>query len=514
MPRMNTRSALRGLGLGLLLLEILLVTRPGGAGILDATWTAPTTNTDGSPLTDLQSYRIYYGTSSAPCLGSSVAQIASPTSSPGPNQNVSLRLTGLTIGSLYNVAVTAVDAIGHESACSGAASAVARADFGVSPSGTVNFGGVNLGSFAEQAFVVSNTGGGTVSGSASVVAPFSIRSGSPFSLVGVGASQTVTVRFTPTTTTTVSASLNFATGGGTLSPIVTGSGIGADSTPPAVTITAPTTSSTYVATGSSLTLKGTSVDNVGVTQVTWVNSRGGSGAATGTSSWTTNPIALQLGSNTVTVTARDAAGNTGTANLTVTLSDTTAPTIALTAPATGSIVTSTVAVSGSATDNVGVAGVQFRLDGVNLGAEVATTPYTVQWNTTTAPDGAHVLTAVARDAAGNKTTSAGVTVTVANAGAGAIDSTAPVISKTSLSVTVSGATVGWTTNERSDAQVEYGLTTRYGTSTLLDPTLGTSHSRTITGLTPNTWYHFRIRSQDAAGNLGVSQDFRFKTRSH
>jgi len=62
--------------------------------------------------------------------------------------------------------------------------------------------------------------------------------------------------------------------------------------------------------------------------------------------------------------------------------------------------------------------------------------------------------------------------------------------------------------------VEYGLTTRYGTSTLLDPTLGTSHSRTITGLTPNTWYHFRIRSQDAAGNLGVSQDFRFKTRSH
>ena len=513
MPRMNTRSAITCLGLGLLLLDVLLMTSPGTAGILDATWTAPTTNTDGSPLTDLKSYRVYYSASSAPCLGSSLAQIASPTSSPGPNQTVSLRLTGLTIGSLYNVAVTAVDAIGNESACSGAANAVARADFAVSPSGTVNFGGVNLGSFTEQAFLVSNTGGGTISGAVSVAAPFSVMSGSPFSLNGAGTSQTVTVRFTPTTTTTVSASLNFATGGGTISPIVTGSGIGAaDSTSPSVAITSPTTSSTYVATGSSLTLKGTAADNVGVTQVTWVNSRGGSGAATGTSSWTTNPIALQLGSNTVTVTARDAAGNTGTANLTVTLSDTTPPTVALTAPTAGSTVTSTVAVSGSASDNVGVAGVQFRLDGVNLGAEVATPPYTVTWNTTTAPDGGHVLTAVARDAAGNRATSAGVTVTVANGaavtGGGATGSTAPVISQVSLSVTKSGATVGWTTNKPSDSQLVYGPTTSYGNSTTLDPTLVTSHSQTISGLTPNTWYHFQMKSNGA-----VSADFKFKTRN-
>ena len=422
MPRMNTRSAITGLGLTILL-EILLVTSPGTAGILDATWTAPTTNTDGSPLTDLQAYRIYYGTSSAPCLGSSVAQIASPTSSPGPSQTVSLRLTGLTIGSLYNVAVTAVDAVGNESACSGAASAVARADFAVNPSGTVSFGGVNLGSFTEKAFVVSNSGGGTISGAVSVAAPFTVTSGSPFSLNGAGTSQTVTVRFTPTTTTTVSASLNFATGGGTISPIVTGSGIGS-----------------------------------------------------------------------------------------VTLSDTTPPTIALTAPAASSTVTSTVAVSGIATDNVGVAGVQFSLDGVNLGAEVATPPYTVTWNTTTAPDGAHVLTAVARDAAGNKTTSAGVTVTVANAaavtGGGATGSTAPVISQVSLSVTKSGATVGWTTNKPSDSQLMYGLTTFYGNSTTLDPTLVTSHSQTISGLTPNTWYHFQMKSNNA-----VSADFKFKTRN-
>lgn len=194
----------------------------------------------------------------------------------------------------------------------------------------------------------------------------------------------------------------------------------------------------------------------------------------------------------------------------MTLSDTTAPTISLTAPAAGTIVTSTVAISGSAADNIGVAGVQFRLDGANLGAEVATPPYTAKWNTTTTPNGVHVLTAVARDAAGNKATSAGLTVTVANAGA--IDGIAPAISGMSLSVTASGATVGWTTNEPSDTQVEYGVTRSYGTRAPLNPTLGRLHSQTISGLAPNTVYHFRMRSRDAAGNLGVSRDFRFRTR--
>jgi hypothetical protein len=74
-----------------------------------------------------------------------------------------------------------------------------------------------------------------------------------------------------------------------------------------------------------------------------------------------------------------------------------------------------VAVQANATDNVGVAGVQFMLDGAKFGAEDTTAPYSVTWNTTTATNGAHTLTAVARDAAGNRTTSAGVGVTVSNA---------------------------------------------------------------------------------------------------
>jgi len=63
---------------------------------------------------------------------------------------------------------------------------------------------------------------------------------------------------------------------------------------------------------------------------------------------------------------------------------------------------------------VGVVGVQFLLDGANLGAEVTTAPYTVNWNTTSATNGTHSLTARARDAAGNQTTSAAVSVTVSN----------------------------------------------------------------------------------------------------
>src|SRR5205807_2409671 len=99
-----------------------------------------------------------------------------------------------------------------------------------------------------------------------------------------------------------------------------------------------------------------------------------------------------------------------------------APTVSVTAPAAGATVSGSVTVSASATDDVGVVGVQFKLDGANLGAEDSTSPYSASWDTTTTSNGSHTLTAVARDAAGNTSTSAAVTVTVAN------DTTAPVIS--------------------------------------------------------------------------------------
>jgi len=87
-------------------------------GVLDASWTAPTTNADGSPLTDLASYRLYYGTTNPPCPDGPFLTVASATARPAPHQSVSARLTGLTVGQLYYVAVTAVNSRGVASACS------------------------------------------------------------------------------------------------------------------------------------------------------------------------------------------------------------------------------------------------------------------------------------------------------------------------------------------------------------------------------------------------------------
>ena len=108
-------------------------------------------------------------------------------------------------------------------------------------------------------------------------------------------------------------------------------------------------------------------------------------------------------------------GTTGFMGSTPPPTDTTSPTVSVTAPANGSTVSGTVTVSANASDNTGVSGVQFLLDGTNLGAEDTTSPYAVSWNTTTATNGSHTLTARARDAAGNTTTSSSVTVTVSNA---------------------------------------------------------------------------------------------------
>src|SRR5947207_9295302 len=82
-------------------------------------------------------------------------------------------------------------------------------------------------------------------------------------------------------------------------------------------------------------------------------------------------------------------------------SDTVAPTVSMTAPASGATLTGTVALSANASDDVGVAGVQFLLDGATLGAEDTTSPYSISWDTTSASSGNHVLSARARDAAGN-----------------------------------------------------------------------------------------------------------------
>ncbi len=92
-----------------------------------------------------------------------------------------------------------------------------------------------------------------------------------------------------------------------------------DTSAPAISIIYPTSSSTYSTTASAISLSGTASDNVAVSSVTWSNSRGGSGTAAGTSSWSVGSVALQTGTNTITVTARDAAGNSRSDTLQINL---------------------------------------------------------------------------------------------------------------------------------------------------------------------------------------------------
>src|SRR5439155_1369161 len=103
--------------------------------------------------------------------------------------------------------------------------------------------------------------------------------------------------------------------------------------------------------------------------------------------------------------------------------DTVAPTVTMSYPATGATVTGTIPLAATASDDVGVVSVQFAVDGVNLGGAHTAPPYAVTLDSATVPNGVHVVSATARDAAGNLQT-ATASVTVAN------DTTAPTVSLT------------------------------------------------------------------------------------
>jgi hypothetical protein len=185
----------------------------------------------------------------------------------------------------------------------------------------------------------------------------------------------------------------------------------------------------------------------------------------------------------------------------VSVPDTQAPTVSLTAPAGGASVSNVVDVAASASDNVGVSGVQFLLDGSPLGAPVTYPPYTYSWDSSLVPNGAHTIAAKAWDAANNTTTTTPVSVTVAN------PMVPPVISNVAVSsVTATSATVSWSTDRASDTQIVYGATASYGSSTTLNPALTETHSQTLSGLSSKTTYHFSVQSRDVNGNLALSAD--------
>lgn len=123
------------------------------------------------------------------------------------------------------------------------------------------------------------------------------------------------------------------------------------------------------------------------------------------------------------VHSTDAAGNTATSGdftLTTAIADTTPPTVTLTAPANGATVSNTVSLTATASDNVGVAGVKFFVNGTQV-KDSTSSPYSYLWDSTQVANGPCKISAQARDAAGNVTWSGTNTVTVNNS-AGALPS--------------------------------------------------------------------------------------------
>ncbi len=159
-------------------------------------------------------------------------------------------------------------------------------------------------------------------------------------------------------------------------------------------------------------------------QLTYGVFRNGSRIATtpaGSAAWADAGLTAST-TYTYTVCAYDPAGNSSAQSSAASAataaasngSDTQPPAVSITSPGNNQTVSGVTTIAANASDNVGVAAVQFQLDGANLGAQLTSAPYSTGWNTTQTANGSHVLTAIAVDAAGNRTVSSGVTVTVNN----------------------------------------------------------------------------------------------------
>jgi hypothetical protein len=193
---------------------------------------------------------------------------------------------------------------------------------------------------------------------------------------------------------------------------------GVDGVPP----TAPTGLTGQGAIGSATLSWNASTDNTGVALYN-VHRSTTSGFQPSTSNRIAQPTStsaintgVPAGTYYYVVTAQDIAGNvSGPSNeVSVTvLADTTFPTVTMLTPAQLETVSGSILVSADASDDVGVVGVQFQLDGQPLGLERTTPPYSVTWNTATTSNGSHSLVAVARDAADNRS-QATVDVVVSN----------------------------------------------------------------------------------------------------
>ncbi|MBI5678109.1 MAG: carboxypeptidase regulatory-like domain-containing protein, partial [Planctomycetes bacterium] len=290
-----------------------------------------------------------------------------------------------------------------------------------------------------------------------------------------------------------------------------------DTTAPIVTITSPTSGDTNTATGSTVSLSGNASDSLsGISSVTWINDKGGSGDASGTTYWSISSISLVSGDNKITVTAKDNVGNTSTDTITVTYTASTAPTVK-----TGSainVTTNSATLSGTVNANGLSTTAWFEYGTVkgSYGSKSSTqgvsgsTDTTVSITITGLTAGTTYYYRIA--AQSNSGTSFGEEMSFYKS---SVENPPTVATEAATDITNTTAKLNGKCNpngQSTTAWFEYGVlsgTYNYQTSTQgVSGSSYTNVSATITGLTVGTKYYYRIAAQNSAGtSYGTEMSF-------
>lgn len=226
-------------------------------------------------------------------------------------------------------------------------------------------------------------------------------------------------------------------------------------------------------------------------------------------------LTLTAGNHTLYATAVNTLGFTGTSptvivSVTAVSSDTTAPTVSISAPASGTKAAKTITLSAQASDNVGVVGVQFKSNngGIsNIGAEVTTPPYNVSLNTAQLPNGGYNFFATARDAAGNIGTAALTSISIDNTGPTFSPSIIPASPTPNISLTING----YASDPGGLSKIEVYLdgtlqkTCSYASNS---GTGGTACTAQVTFSSTGS-HTYEIRATDVAGNSATTGQLSF-----
>lgn len=183
--------------------------------------------------------------------------------------------------------------------------------------------------------------------------------------------------------------------------------------------------------------------------------------------------------------------------------DSTKPKVTFTAPANGASVSGSFTISATATTKYEVSRVEFFIDNVSIGIDVAS-PFSITFDASKLSPGSHSLVATVYDQY-NQSASDTININVAR------DTTAPNITNVlSGSITANSATITWNTNEGANSIVEYGLDSALG-NVRSDNVMTTSHSVSLTGLQSGKIYYFRTKSADSIGNTSQGSILSFST---